>query len=115
MILKRFTKQRTAKQFHYMPRYGDDKKFNLIYRSIGRMGYAESYATKKFDEKRLFNSENIAADSDEKNTTAEKRIQFQRSNRHHYNSSKMLLLILGALIILVLALFGFDLTLFIAP
>ncbi len=98
-----------------MPRYGDDKKFNMIYRSIGRMGYAESYASKKFDEKRLFNSEKVDTNSGEKNDTTEKRIQFQRSNRHQYNSSKMLLLILGALIILVLALFGFDLTLFIDP
>ncbi|MFV0238197.1 MAG: hypothetical protein ACK5HU_06685 [Flavobacteriales bacterium] len=112
MILKRFTKQRTAKPFHYMPRYGDDKKFNLVYRSIGRMGYAESYANKKFDEKRFFHSE---VDSNEKKISTEKRIQFQRNDRHQYSSSKMFLLILGALIILLLALFGFDLTLFIDP
>ena len=111
MIMKRFTKQRAAKQFHYMPRYGDDKKFNIIYRSIGKMGYAESYATKKFDDKkRLLKNENSANNSYDQ--TAEKRIQFQRSDRRQYSSSKMIFLILGALIILVLALFGFDITFF---
>ncbi|MFV0531028.1 MAG: hypothetical protein ACK5MD_06280 [Flavobacteriales bacterium] len=111
MFLKHFTKQRRAKQFHYMPRYGNDKKFDLIYRSIGRMAYAESYADKRYDEKRFINNEE-SSNPDNAETT--KRIQFQRSNRHQYNSTKTLLLILGALVILVLALFGFDLTLFTA-
>ncbi len=113
MILNRFIKQRTAKQFHYMPRYGDDKKFNLIYRSIGRMEYAESYANKKFDKRTSFLKQED--DSNIKTIQTEKRIQFQRNPRRSYNSSKTILLILAALIILTLALFGFDLTVFITP
>lgn len=113
MILRQFFKQRTAKQFHYMPRYGDDKKFNMIYRTIGNMVYAESYASKRADKGKI-RSTNLNTESENSSEeTTEKRIQFQRSHRHQYNSSKMLLLILGGLIILVLALFGFDLTFFI--
>ncbi len=111
MFLNRFIKQRTAKQFHYMPRYGDDKKFNLIYRSIGRMEYAESYANKKFDKKASFLKQED--DLDTKTFQTEKRVQFKRNTRLTYNSSKMILLILASLIILTLALFGFDLTVFI--
>ncbi len=109
MILKKITKQRKAKQFHYMPRYSNDKKFDLIYRSIGSMRYAESYTSRKFDDKKKFTATDKIDDDVEKNT--EKRIEFERSiYRKNYNSSGTVVLIIAGLIILVLAMLGFDLT-----
>ncbi len=111
-MFQRFTKQRSAKQFNYIPRYGDDKKFNMIYRSIGRINYAESYANKKFDYKKNFiMSDDIYSNQIETKNT-EKRIQFKRSEYNQYNSTKTLILILVILTVIVIALFGFDLTLF---
>ena len=108
MFSRLFIKHRKAKQFHYMPRYGDNKKFNLLYRSIGRMNYAESYVDKKFDNKKSVLEDEIGGGL---NANEEKvRIQFRHTYCARHNSSKTVLLILCALVVLILILFGFNLT-----